>query len=149
MNRRNPCHHQPQLLLSHKLTNHKLTNRLTPRVLLQTVNPMSHPQTSMTTAADKYIRNWNKVRFGFMLMFLYRWLVESYTIEIHRLKRLDQSGLRGKAESALQTTALDEPCEYPAGRVTKEKVERRVRSVATEATTSEWFAARLAIKILI
>jgi len=27
--------------------------------------------------------------------------------------------LRGKAESALQTTALDEPCEYPVGRVTK------------------------------
>ena len=29
--------------------------------------------------------------------------------------------LRGKAESALQTTALDERCEYPVGRVVNKR----------------------------
>ena len=32
---------------------------------------------------------------------------------------MEEDSPRDKAESALQTTALDEPCEYPVGRVTK------------------------------
>jgi hypothetical protein len=43
---------------------------------------------------------------------------------------MEEDSPRDKAESALQTTALDEPCEYPAGRVKKKKVERRMRSAA-------------------
>jgi hypothetical protein len=55
----------------------------------------------------------------------------------NEIKRFKSGGTvqRDKAEAATQTTALGEPCEYPVGRVTKEEVERRMRSVATGATT--------------